>query len=1054
MSEKISFQKEEEELFLNNVNGNNNNNNTSLSYNKEERFNYNNNNNNSSNNKNNNLLRSLYKPSLNNDLLNMKAENNNFSINSDINNNNSTNNTINNNEKTESTKLERATTASTKLSLKNIKPLHTASFSSLNFTNNNLINNNCLNNKNDFNIDSFNKINKNTQNPINLNNTLNNNKEFNNHIVRRIERINLSFNVNKTNNSNIEQQEEKEKLKEFKTFCTTSITIHLKELILNNCSINDNQIIYLMKYLQIHSICLTLLSLENNQFTSSSMSFIGKYWRNTAFSSLETLNLSKNKIEDFGLSILVDNLTTISVSNNTLSSLQLGKRDNLQKENLQNNLQNELEYDLENKFGIKHLDFSEIGITKSGLETFVKKFTTLFTKHNNNVTLETFKLSGNTNISNLCALNNLIENNSSLKHFDLYNNNIKHIYSHFTTLKNSLTNLNLGKNKLDDKGLKLLSKLISSSKCLKYLDLSENNFSEIGCNFLADALLVNYGLVYLNLSYNHLNFTVCTRILVCLKSHPTISFLDLSHNSFSTLLSEEIIFINNQLQLFRKGIGISEMKLAISSSTSSLTSLKQKTIEVVDKQQQQQQFEKFIFDDNCLLSPISPITPTNCFFPEIQEVTSPTAPTTLISPTNNIGPAIEAFSPLTTITPMTESLMNVDTSSTRSSLKESNSERTKSSFSLDKNHHQQQQKEEEKEILETTPVTISVSIFQDNKQQVNNNSNSTDTVNTATTTPQTPTTPVFNLLSPSNTVILKSGYFSSPQTKSYNNSLIMSPKFKEEIKINKETIEKALKILKERKAQQPPYLYLNNNNNRQRQSSFLIPTTFVTGMEEKGNTTNNTNNKEDKNNESNESFVEFTVTATFLYGPPSLSSLANNDNVFLKITPKKIAIKKKGKRLRRKKTVQALPLALTTVVAEKDIVTIYHSDVKLAFRLNESIDEFIKYYHKYKETAKLNNSFEMDLMSDDSDYSHSTEASDVNGVDTSERQNNQKINVNNKITDASNTPEDQTRKRSNSFTAAFRKVSSVKNLLIPTKKRSPLTLNVQTASDEEEQDNI
>ena len=96
--------------------------------------------------------------------------------------------------------------------------------------------------------------------------------------------------------------------------------------------------------------------------------------------------------------------------------------------------------------------------------------------------------------------------------------------------------LDLGKNKLGNKGVTIIAKAIQNSSSLACLDLGSNDIMNEGASTLFKSLLTSQSLTYLNISNhdrmhrNRLSLTACQDLCKLLQTNKILTILNISDN--------------------------------------------------------------------------------------------------------------------------------------------------------------------------------------------------------------------------------------------------------------------------------------------------------------------------------------------------------------------------------------------------------------------------------------------------------------------------------------------------------------------------------------------
>jgi Ran GTPase-activating protein (RanGAP) involved in mRNA processing and transport len=96
--------------------------------------------------------------------------------------------------------------------------------------------------------------------------------------------------------------------------------------------------------------------------------------------------------------------------------------------------------------------------------------------------------------------------------------------------------LDLGKNRLGNKGIEIIAKGIQASKCLSALDLGSNDIMHEGASILFKCLSLNNSLTYLNIANhdrlhrNRLSLQSCEDLCSLLSKNRVLSILNISDN--------------------------------------------------------------------------------------------------------------------------------------------------------------------------------------------------------------------------------------------------------------------------------------------------------------------------------------------------------------------------------------------------------------------------------------------------------------------------------------------------------------------------------------------
>lgn len=144
---------------------------------------------------------------------------------------------------------------------------------------------------------------------------------------------------------------------------------------------------------------------------------------------------------------------------------------------------------------------------------------------------------------------------TNLQYLNLHDNNITYnIVDLIDGLKNNntLTNLNLSKNNLQDDNIYILAEILKNNNTLQKINLSDNFISDNGFTFIINALVNNSSIVSLNLSYNNIIDLILDQypLLDNFRKNKSLQELRLSHNMLTTdgiIVLSEILKYNSSL---------------------------------------------------------------------------------------------------------------------------------------------------------------------------------------------------------------------------------------------------------------------------------------------------------------------------------------------------------------------------------------------------------------------------------------------------------------------------------------------------------------------------
>ena len=138
----------------------------------------------------------------------------------------------------------------------------------------------------------------------------------------------------------------------------------------------------------------------------------------------------------------------------------------------------------------------------------------------------------------------VVGQNSSLTNLDLggnriFNTNAESL-SQALTINSSLTNLDLSSNSIGCTGAESLSQALTVNSSLTNLDLSWNYIRDTGAGSLSQALTVNSSLTNLNLNWNYISDTGAGSLSQALTVNSSLTNLDLSRNSIDDTGAESL----------------------------------------------------------------------------------------------------------------------------------------------------------------------------------------------------------------------------------------------------------------------------------------------------------------------------------------------------------------------------------------------------------------------------------------------------------------------------------------------------------------------------------
>ena len=181
---------------------------------------------------------------------------------------------------------------------------------------------------------------------------------------------------------------------------------------------------------------------------------------------------------------------------------------------------------------LQELDFSNNEISTSGAIAISEYL-------QNSDTCKCLKLSWNSHfIDTDCTIVSFSQKN--IKDIDV------RILAKLLSKNETVTKLNLSRNRITGNGAESISKCIESNKSLKEIDISGNKIADIGLGKIVVALQTNQTLQNLNISHNNMSDVGAVAISECLRNNHTLQYLNMSHNKVS---DNGIINIGKALQV-------------------------------------------------------------------------------------------------------------------------------------------------------------------------------------------------------------------------------------------------------------------------------------------------------------------------------------------------------------------------------------------------------------------------------------------------------------------------------------------------------------------------